>query len=153
MGESTTSQRRLEAAEKQRSALKLRKAGATFEAIARELGYQGPSGAYRAVMAGLRKTLQEPADELRTLEVERLDALMLGLWTVARKGSLEAIDRILKIMARRAKLLGLDAPTKVAPTDPSGEQEYSGMTDDERIAAIMEIIERNRQGEDSQSSD
>lgn len=34
---------------------------------------------------------------------------------------LAAIDRLLKIQERRARLLGLDKPTKIAATDPTGE--------------------------------
>jgi hypothetical protein len=111
--ESKTSERRLEAAEKQRKALELRKAGTPFEVIARELGYRGPSSAYNAVMSALRKTLQEPADEVRNLELTRLDNLLLKLWHRALAGRYTAIDRVLKILERRAKLLGLDAPVKV----------------------------------------
>ncbi len=33
---------------------------------------------------------------------------------------LAAIDRLLKIQERRSKLLGLDKPTKIAPTNPDG---------------------------------
>ena len=120
MSESKTSERRLAGADRQREALELRKAGATFEAIAKRLGYRGPSGAYNAVMAGLRKTLQEPADDLRKMELERLDALTLRSWSLASQGSLEAIDRILRIMARRAKLLGLDAPERKELSGPGG---------------------------------
>jgi hypothetical protein len=36
---------------------------------------------------------------------------------------LQAMAVALKIMERRAKLLGLDAPTKVAATNPTGDQE------------------------------
>ena len=36
---------------------------------------------------------------------------------------LAAVDRALRIMERRAKLLGLDAPTKVAATNPNGDKE------------------------------
>jgi hypothetical protein len=36
---------------------------------------------------------------------------------------LAAIDKLMKIMERRARLMGLDAPTKNAFTDPSGEHE------------------------------
>lgn len=61
-------------------------------------------------MRALKKTLQEPADEVRMLEVERLDALLSGLW--ARKNTPEVTDRILRIMERRAKLLGLDSPVR-----------------------------------------
>lgn len=65
-------------------------------------------------MSALRATLQEPADELRSLELERLDRLLLGVWSQAAKGNQGAVDRALKIMERRARLLGLDAPTKQA---------------------------------------
>jgi hypothetical protein len=64
-------------------------------------------------MAALKATLQEPADELRKMELERLDRLLLAVWGQAAKGNQGGIDRALKIMERRAKLLGLDAPTKV----------------------------------------
>jgi AraC-like DNA-binding protein len=36
---------------------------------------------------------------------------------------LQAIDRVVKVSERRARLLGLDMPTKTALTDPSGEKE------------------------------
>lgn len=51
-----------------------------------------------------------------------LDVEKVMLKDVAPK--LQAMDRILKIMERRAKLLGLDMPTKIAPTDPSGEESF-----------------------------
>lgn len=80
--------------------------------IAEACGYKDPSGAYRAIRAGLKKTLQEPADELRTMEVERLDVMLDGLWDKASKGDTWSVDRVLRIMERRASLLGLDAPVK-----------------------------------------
>jgi len=49
-----------------------------------------------------------------------LDGMLAGIWQGARKGNVSHIDRVLKIEERRAKLLGLDAPTKVAETDPEG---------------------------------
>ena len=69
-------------------------------------------------MRALKKTLQEPADEVRTLEVERLDSLLNGLWQ--RRHVPEITDRILRIMERRAKLLGLDAPTRTEVTGKDG---------------------------------
>lgn len=99
--------------QKQAEALKLRIAGATFQQIADRLQYASPSGAYRAVELGLQRTLQEPSDMLRQLERERLDQMLLGIWKEATNGNLGAIDRAIKIMQRRAALIGLDAPTKV----------------------------------------
>lgn len=112
-GESETSKRRLEAAANQRKALKLRKAGQSFDAIAQELGYASRSGAFHAVMSALRKTLQEPADEVRKMELERLDSMLEATWEFAMTGKPEAVDRVLKIMERRAKYLGLDAPKEI----------------------------------------
>lgn len=113
MSESKTSKRRLEAAAKQRQALSLRQAGVTYADIADRLGYAASSGAYKAVMAALDKTLQEPADELRRVELARLDRLQSSVWLAATGGDMTALDRILKIMERRARLMGLDAPVKI----------------------------------------
>lgn len=111
-GESKSSPRIITATEKQRQALEMRKAGKSFDIIAENLGYRDRSGAYRAIARALRKTIQQPAEEVRTLEVERLDAMLQAMWTQAKSGNQGAIDRVLRIMERRAKLLGLDAPTK-----------------------------------------
>lgn len=111
--ESKTSKRRLAAAERQVQALELRKGGATFPAIAHQLGYSSSAGAYKAVLTALRETKQEPADEVRRLAIERLDRILLAIWKRALDGDLECIDRVLKIEARRAKLLGLDVFDKV----------------------------------------
>jgi hypothetical protein len=94
-------------------ALELRKSGASFEVIAAELGYQDKSGARKAVLRALETTLQEPAQELRTLECERLDQLLFAVWSDALEGDVRAVDRVLRIMDQRAKLLGLNAPTRV----------------------------------------
>jgi|SRR5579859_2859004 len=106
-GESPLAPRRIAIVERRRKALDLRKAGASFPDISRQLGCS-VSTAYRMVEWSLQKTLQEPADEVRKLELERLDRLLLALWPDAVNGDKDAIDRVLKIQARRAALLGLD---------------------------------------------
>lgn len=108
-----TSLAMLNAAAKQAQALELRKAGHSFEQIAAKLGYANGGGAYKAVEAGLRATLQEPADELRQLEITRLDTMLSALWPKVKRGEHGAIDRALKVGERRAALVGLDAPKKI----------------------------------------
>jgi hypothetical protein len=81
--------------------------------MARELGYAGPSGAYQAVIGALRETLREPAEQVRTLELERLDAMLEAVWRAALSGDLKAIDAVLKLMDRRSRYLGLDAPQRI----------------------------------------
>ncbi len=51
--------------------------------------------------------------ELRRLEAERLDALLAACWAAATRGNLSAVDAVLRVMARRARLLGLDAPARL----------------------------------------
>src|SRR3990167_6389839 len=103
MTESKTSVRRLAAIAKQQQALELRKAGATFDTIAQSLGYASPAGAYAAIESALKRTLQEPADQLRRIEMERLNAMLLSIWPSVRQGNYGAIDRALRIMERTAK--------------------------------------------------
>ena len=68
------------------------------------------------VKRALREAVREPAEELRTLELERLDSLYATVTAIIETGSpkdvLNAIDRALRIMERRSKLLGLDAPVR-----------------------------------------
>ncbi len=101
-------QRQLEALERQVQAVKMRTAGMEFHEIADALGYKTPGGAFKAVKTALMKTIREPAEELRTLEVLRLDDMLKELWPHRHKP--QYTDRILRIMERRAKLLGLDMP-------------------------------------------
>jgi hypothetical protein len=108
--------------EHQRQALELRRAGLGYEAIGAQLGLK-KSQAHRLVQAGLaecRAQVNANADELRSEELSRLDGMLQGLWPRARKGEAAAVDRVLKIGERRAKLLGLDAPEKRELTGKGG---------------------------------
>jgi hypothetical protein len=64
---------------------------------------------------------EEKADELRALENQRLDKLFFVAYRQAVKdGHLPAIDRALRIMERRARLLGLDRPVRAEVTGADG---------------------------------
>jgi hypothetical protein len=122
MADSQSSPRRVQAAERRALALELRKAGATYLAIGRTLGYS-EQRAHAIVTAELRRLNAErveAAAEVARLECERLDALLLAVWPQAKAGDGPAIDRVLSIMARRAKLQGLDMPDKFSRTKPDG---------------------------------
>ena len=94
--------------EDQRRCLELRRAGLTYDVIAEQVGLSNKSLAYKYVQSALKRTLQEPADDLRNLEVDRLDRLQTALWANAMRGDNHSVDRILRIAERRARLLGLD---------------------------------------------
>lgn len=101
------SARELERLELQRRALELRRQGLNYHDIARELNIDTRT-AYRIVQEALTRWIAEPAEDVRLLELQRLDALLAALWDKAIAGDLAAVDRVLRIMERRAKLLGLD---------------------------------------------
>lgn len=114
-------QQQISAVERQRQALELRKRGMSYSDIAAAIGYKSPSGAHQAVAHALKKTLREEADGLREMEAERLDALLDAVWDKAMRGNKDAVDRVLRIMERRARLLGLDAQGPTAAISSDGQ--------------------------------
>jgi hypothetical protein len=106
---SATSQE-LQAVDKQAQALRLRLAGISYADIAQQVGYKSASGALQAVKSALKKTLREPANELRTVELARLDEAQSAIWAKVLNGNERAIETFLRISRRRSELLGLNAP-------------------------------------------
>lgn len=123
-----TSKLRAAAIKRRADALELRVAGATYEQMAAKLGVTREScrQAVIAAVADLEAVCAERATEVRELELRRLDAMLLGLWDRARRGEVRAVDAVLRIQDRRAKLLGLDAAmridAKVTPDDGTKER-------------------------------
>lgn len=107
------SPRMVEAARRQLQALQLRIEGKSFEQIKVEVGYASRGAASNAVQAALQRWGVEPAAELRTLEMARLDAITDKLWPKIEAGNLGAISVYLQVAQRRARLLGLDAPAEM----------------------------------------
>ena len=107
-----------------RQALLLRIQGRTITDISRIVGYKNPSTCSAGILRALNRTLQEPADKLRQIELERLDAMTSYLWPYVMAGDTNAIGKVVRLMERRAKLIGLDAPTTISipqlpPPSPS----------------------------------
>jgi hypothetical protein len=69
-------------------------------------------------LAALRRS---QAETLRELSLERLDRWTLALAAKMRRGHVPAIHALVKIEERRAKLLGLDPPLRVAAEIPTAE--------------------------------
>jgi hypothetical protein len=94
---------------------------------------------------------------VRRLELERLDALLAVLWplAVAAQPDQYAIDRVLAIMARRARYLGLDAPEKKDVTSDGKPLALGVVAVDYRIAAAALTIgsesDTSASGEDKTS--
>jgi hypothetical protein len=105
---------RFDTAERERLAIEFRKAGMSYQTIATRLGYANASGAWKAVNRVMSARVHEAVDALRTLEGERLDAMLRVCFPRAIAGSLWHVDRVLAIHDRRVRMFGLLAPRRVA---------------------------------------
>jgi hypothetical protein len=103
-------------------------------------------------MRAIKRQQQEPVEAALFMELSRLDELQSTYWEPAVQGNMRAGEFVLKIMDRRAKFLGLDAPTKIQAEVVSYEG-GAGSLDAEvdRIARIIDstitLSEQQDQGE------
>lgn len=138
MSRSKTSPPSVGKLENRRKAVQLRKAGFTYQEIADQIGMTR-GNAYKLVAEAMQEFKTESAEEaqeVKRVELARLDHATRAIWSQVANGNHGAIDRLLRIMDRRAKLLGLDAPSKLAPTNPEGDQAYGGGG----LAALLQAI-------------
>ena len=88
-------------------ALELAIDGASYAAIAVEVGYAHRGTAYKAVHKALAECITEGVDTLRRLELDRLDALQAALWHKVMAMDTAAVNTVLRIIEQRTRLLGL----------------------------------------------
>lgn len=121
----------------------------------------------RELLAEWQARAASATDEIKAAELAKLDALERDAWAEWERSKMEWSKRsvktggpngketkvekgeqcgdprylnvILGIHERRARLLGIEAPQKIAPTDPSGTTSYRGMSDAELDARIAEL--------------
>lgn len=128
-----------EVAERRRNLARLRRQGVRFddERIL-ALGYTSASAARRDMNRALTRNREEEALEVATYrqqENERLDALLEAAWpratepqpifdkdgiVVGEAIDMRAVDTVLRLMDRRAKLNGLDMPVRTEISGPDG---------------------------------
>lgn len=80
------------------------------------------NGDVAAIRQGWRERRQSSADEWITRTLATYEEIEIQAW---RDGDLARVESIAN---SRAKLLGLNAPSKIAPTTPDGTQQYEGQT-------------------------
>lgn len=98
-------------------ALELRTAGATYDAIAQALQYGDRSTAAKAVQRALDRDYARTEglrDEYRMLHLGRIERAIRGIWSKVVHGDLGAIDRLVRLLERESRLLGLDEPQAFA---------------------------------------
>jgi len=126
MGKSKTGVQTITTAERRKFVLNMRLSGATYPQIAdaavKHFGIDNLPGGWceryahkdvKRELDKMRDEMAEATEQIREQELLRLDRMMLALWSQAINGHQGAVDRILRIMKRRADLTGLDAPKKI----------------------------------------
>lgn len=111
--------REVRRAEQAREALQIRLAGHTYAEVATRLGMSGEGQAYKVVQRALVELPKQSAEEYRAIELARLEEMHRHLSPtitaepkdVGASARCEAVGAAIRASDRRAKLLGLDAPT------------------------------------------
>jgi len=138
------------AAERRVQSLELRKRGLSYRAIGRELGIS-EAQAHRDVHKVLDEFAaleRESGEKIRRIELMRLDAMVKGLWDGIERGDPSSVTSALRVSERRARLLGLDAPTKSEVTGADGgplavssQVDLSKLSDSD-LATLATILDR-----------
>ena len=104
--------RKEKALQRQAEALRLRRGGLTFDLIAQQLNYANASSAQKAYLAAHRQIVFSDVEQVRKEEIDRLDLAQAAIWNGVLQGNNDSIASLIRIMGRRARLLGLDMPVK-----------------------------------------
>lgn len=124
MTDTPNGNRRAIAADRRRAALDLRKSGHTFDEIACTMKANPEvdtpktytkAEAWRDVnkiLTEIREQTAEDGKAVLAVELQRLDGITRGAYVAAVNGDAVAANTVLKAMDRRAKLLGLDQPSR-----------------------------------------
>lgn len=129
--------------------IRLRRQGISFDdPRVLALGYSSRGHASKDLIRALQERRDEQEAEVsvyRQEENERLDALLEAVWPDAQTGDLRAVETVLKLMDRRAKLNGLDMPVKAEVSGPEGGALALGPVN---LAQLHKLIGTAGDGED-----
>lgn len=110
------------AVERRVQAFELHKVGVPYREIGAQLGVSGKTAHedVQSVLDELRAMARTSANDYVLVELERLDAAQFALSQHLDSGDPQIINSWVKVSESRRKLLGLDAPQKIAPVNPDG---------------------------------
>jgi transcriptional regulator len=132
-----------EVLDKEIEVVKLRRGGLTWDLIAERVGYGSASAAHAAYQRAARRAVQDDIEAIRTIENERLDLMQSAIWGKVLAGDTTAIQTVIRLMERRAKLLGLDQPFKQQIEVTT----YDGDTIDSEVRKLVELLDSGKTGQ------
>lgn len=134
--------REVQVREKERRAIALKLAGASYQSIAQQLGYASATGAWKAVQRGMKKSLQEGAGELRRIHYGRLEHMLMLLWPDVNRKDLPSMHTALSIMDRMERLFGLNAAERIEVSSGRETVIVADGGKDDYIKALQEAGQR-----------
>ncbi|MEU9703121.1 hypothetical protein [Streptomyces sp. NPDC047981] len=152
-----------EIAERRAQLIRLRRKGVPFDDDRiLDLGYSSAGHATKDLIRALAQRRDDQAAEAsiyRQQENERLDALLEAAWPHATKTrpvykdgeyvgdelDMRAVDTVLRLMDRRAKLNGLDMPVKAELSGPGGG---AVRLEHVKLAELNQLIQRAGEPDD-----
>ena len=120
---------------RQEEALKLRIEGKTYREIGTALGVHRTT-AIRLVSSALASVGLEIAsnrEELRNLQAARLESLVAALWPKVQSGDVKAVNVMVNVLNRYARLFGLDAPKTIEATVRNDGLDLSAMSEGQLV--------------------
>lgn len=129
--------------QRRKQAVQLRLAGVDMETIYQQLKGQGYSSADHVSMdlkrarERSRAQLDGSVEDLRELQLDRLERLLAATWPKAVTGATASIDTAARLIAQICKIKGLDAPTQV---ELSHRIEMESTAVAEAVLAAIEIL-------------
>ena len=135
----------LKTAKRRKEVIQLREAGATWADIADTIEERHGAGAlpnhwgkryacqdFHRALGKLQEEVRDRARSVREMELKRLNRMQRGLWQSAINGDTDAVRTVVKLMKRRASLLGLDEPE---------ELDVTAGTDTETIELLLDALQ------------
>ena len=119
-------------------------AGANYRDISAALGVSLGTVAndVKMVLQRWQKENVQVLDEHLQIDLRRIDTALNAIWADVQDGKYGAIDRLLRLLERRAKMIGYDQPEKI---DLNKKTDPRELTDDE-LAAIAAGDNAGRRG-------
>jgi uncharacterized protein YerC len=116
--------------------VELRTEGFVWREIAQRVN-MSTAGVAKAYDRALERIIAPAVEQHRTTELDRLDILQRVYWQPAINGNLRAADFVLRVIEKRAKLLGLDAAIKIQAEVVT----YDGSDLDAEVEKYAKLIE------------
>jgi hypothetical protein len=129
------------------TAVRMRVAGATYDEIAAAIGTNKSTACFHVqnALKALKKLEGENAEQVRRVDLERIEVGVKGLWPAYSNGDVKAVHAMCRLLERKAALLGLDLsdppPVNVALINaPNGTNGHAAEAKTARTPDVLDVI-------------